>query len=142
MSARAALVPLSLVAALLSGCSGDGDASSLGSVTWVLDAASIGSLGVADPPAGARIDLRFDDGELSGRAACNSYGGSYQADGNALAVGAMSMTEMACDEPLMALEAAYLAELAQVDAFQVVGDGAGLVLTGGRVALTYRAESA
>jgi heat shock protein HslJ len=47
----------------------------------------------------------------------------------------MSMTAMACDDPLMALESAYLQALQAVSGFQVTGSG--LVLTGGDVALTF-----
>jgi heat shock protein HslJ len=111
------------------------DPAQLEGVDWVLDAASMGSL-VDRVPKDARVDLRFQDGETRGNAACNSYGGSYDAKGDgSISFGQMSMTAMACDDPLMALESAYLHALQAVSGFQVTGSG--LVLTGGDVALTF-----
>lgn len=51
------------------------------------------------------------------------------------------MTQMACEEPLMQVEAAYTAVLGQVDAAEVTDEGAGLVLTGAETTLTYTAET-
>jgi heat shock protein HslJ len=48
----------------------------------------------------------------------------------------LSVTEMACEEPLMALESAYLAALGEATGFNVEGD---LTLTGGGVTLTFTA---
>jgi heat shock protein HslJ len=87
-------------------------------------------------PKDARVDLRFQDGEAQGRSGCNTYGGSYDAKGDgSISFGQMSMTAMACDDPVMALESAYLAALQAVSGFQVTGSG--LVLTGGTVALSF-----
>jgi heat shock protein HslJ len=109
--------------------------SQLEGVDWVLDAASMGSL-VDRVPKNARVDLRFQGGEAHGTAACNGFGGSYEAkDDGSLSFGQMAMTQMACDDPLMALESAYLRALEAVSGFQVTGSG--LVLTGGDVALTF-----
>jgi heat shock protein HslJ len=48
------------------------------------------------------------------------------------------MTEMACDEPLMQLDSAFTKALGETTAFRVTG--AGLLLTGGTVALTFARE--
>src|SRR6185503_20244751 len=88
------------------------DPAKLERVEWVLDAASMGSL-VDHVPHDARIDLQFQDGETRGKAACNSYGGSYEAtsDGD-VTFGQIASTAMAClDDDLMTLESAYLGTL-------------------------------
>jgi heat shock protein HslJ len=114
------------------------DPDGLEGVEWVLDDASAGSL-VDRVPSDARVDLKFQDGQLQGTSGCNTYGGSFEADGDgSISFGAMSTTEMACDEPRMALEAAYLDALGNTSAYQV--SDAGLVLTGGQVALTFTAS--
>ena len=100
----------------------------------MLDAASAGSL-VDLVPRDATVDLRFQDGQAQGKAACNSYGGDYEADDGSLSFGTFAQTVMACDPPVMALETAYLDALTKVSGYQI-GD-AGLVLTGGNVALTF-----
>lgn len=51
---------------------------------------------------GSEISLRFERGQLGISAGCNQMGGAYQVIDGVLQVGAMMMTEMACEEPLMA----------------------------------------
>jgi heat shock protein HslJ len=139
---RGAVAALAAGLLALSACgSGDPatDPDSLQDVTWVADAASLGSLvpGLPDP---ARADIRFTDGEVSGHSGCNLYGGTYAAKGDgSLTIEVGAMTEMACDEPLMALDAAFTAALSEVTGFQVTGNG--LLLTGGAVALTFAREA-
>jgi heat shock protein HslJ len=125
---------------LLVGCAGSPDPrtdpSRLEGVDWVLDEASMGSL-VDRVPTDAMVDLRFQEGELQGRAACNTYGGSYEAEDGSLSFGQLASTEMGCDDPLMALESAYLDALSTVTGYQI--SDAGLALSGGNVALTFTA---
>lgn len=131
------LLPLILVACADSGGGATGvgnDAADLTGVTWQLDGSSIASL-ASDSPSDAVVTIEFADGRVGGRAACNSYGGAYQAsDDGTIAFESFSVTEMACDEPLMALEAAYLTALGQVTGF---GVGGNLALTGGDVTLEF-----
>ena len=145
MTFRRTLGLLTLLPFILVACANDGGASGgeshdpadLTGVTWQLHASTIASL-VSDPPQDAIVTLEFADGQASGRAACNSYGGAYQAgDDGTLSFESFAVTEMACDEPLMALESAYLAALGQVTGFGVEGN---LVLTGGDVELSFSAE--
>ncbi len=110
------------------------DPSRLEGVEWVLDAASTGSL-VDKVPDQSRVDLQFQDGEIRGKAACNSYGGSYEADDGSISFGEMMQTAMGCEEDVLALESAYLDALGASTGYQV--SDAGLVLTGGQVALTF-----
>jgi heat shock protein HslJ len=79
-------------------------------------------------PDDYRITLIFTGNEVGGQA-CNHYGGRYQlsADGT-FRLGAMSMTEMACAEPMMTVEAAYHAALNDVRA--VAREGEVLTLSG------------
>ena len=86
--------------------------------------------------ADAPVTMRIDGTEIGGTAACNIYGGTLQRDGDAVSFNALSMTEMGCDEPRMALESAYIAALA--DAGMAVRDGDRLSLTGPNVELDFR----
>jgi heat shock protein HslJ len=125
------------VALLLAGCSSPDpgtDPARLEGVTWILDAASAGSL-VDHVPKGARVDLQFQEGQASGKSGCNTYGGSYEAGDGTLSFGQMQMTLIACDQQIMALESAYLDALGATTGFQITNSG--LVLTGGQVALTF-----
>lgn len=133
-----ALLPLLMIACADAGSSVPSGNDELEGVTWILRDASIASL-VGEVPSQARVDITFEDGEVGGRAACNIYGGDFQLDGATITIGALSMTEMACEEPLMALESAYLAVLAHVRGYSV-SDGS-LTLTGEEMDdLTFEAE--
>ena len=61
----------------------------------------------AAPLAGSSVTIRFEGGQLSGSAGCNSYFGSYQLDRGALTIGPVGNTEMWC-EGLMDQETAFL----------------------------------
>jgi heat shock protein HslJ len=140
MRARLPAATTVLVLLLAACSSGDdgADASALEGATWVLDAASMGSL-TDTVPAEARVDLTFEAREARGTSACNSYSGSYTVDGDQLTFGPLASTQMACDEALMDLEAAYLAALGDVSGFEVSDEG--LVLSDGDVSLSYEAEA-
>jgi heat shock protein HslJ len=88
---------------------------------WVLRQGR-GSDGEIVVPDDYRITLIFTGDEIGGQA-CNHYGGDYQlsADGT-LRLGVMSMTEMACAEPMMTAEAAYHAALNEVRSVARAGD--------------------
>jgi heat shock protein HslJ len=87
------------------------------------------------PIPGSAVTLSIDGTDVGGTAACNQYGGTIERDGGSISIGALSMTEMACAEPIMALESAYLAALPLVTGATRVGDT--LTLTGPGVELEY-----
>ena len=120
---------------LLSGCSllHGGTSASLDG-QWQLEAGT--NQGQPVPiVAGSRITLNVDGTQVGGGAACNTYGGSIKLAGSSVAISALSMTEMACQEDLMASEAAYLAALPRVTT--AARNGNSLVLTGPQVELRY-----
>jgi heat shock protein HslJ len=101
---------------------------------WQLDHGS-GPGGALTIPAGAPVTIAFEGDRVSGRA-CNIYGGTYRlGESGELTLSAMGMTEMACEEPLMSLEAAYHAALALVKTATL--DGGGLALHGDGAELVF-----
>jgi heat shock protein HslJ len=107
-------------------------------ITWILDRAASVSL-VEGVPEEARVTIRFEDGEAGGVAACNHYGATYETTGDGgISFELGAMTEMACEEPIMALESAFVAALGDVTGHVVTDDA--LVLTGGEVELSFEAE--
>lgn len=85
--------------------------------------------------AEAPVTLTIEGSEVGGIAACNHYGGTLERTGSQIVISALSMTEMGCDEPTMALESAYLAALAEVNLATRVGDR--LTLTGPGLQLDF-----
>ena len=122
-----------------SGTSGGGsDPSALAGARWRLDAASMSAL-VDSVPAGADVTIEFADGQASGSSGCNHYGGSYDAkDDGSISYGHFAVTLMACPDPQMALEAAYLKALSDSTTFSV---GDTLTLSGGPHSLTFAKET-
>lgn len=67
------------------------------------------------------ITLTFDAGEgrIFGDSGCNRYNGSYSADAETLSITQVISTRMACPEPIMAQEMAYLQALEAVAGFEL-----------------------
>lgn len=75
------------------------------------------------------------DGSVTGSAGCNTFSGTYAVDGTSLGVGPLGTTKMACADPTMFVESAFLAALRGVTGWSVRPDGR-LVLDG-RHPLTF-----
>jgi heat shock protein HslJ len=82
------------------------------------------------------ITAVIDGSRISGRSACNEYGGRIDPVSGGIVIGELSGTDMACaPDEVMALESAYLAALRRVRSVSVVegqlamrGDGVDLRL--------------
>ena len=70
---------------------------------------------------GTEITLTFEEGQVHGSSGCNTYGGSYEVDGDKITMSDLYMTEMACLDPegVMDQELEYLELLRDAQAFQV-----------------------
>ena len=56
-----------------------------------------------------KTTVEFMDGNAGGNAACNTYNGPYDINGNQISFGLMRTTMMACPPPIMGQEMGYLA---------------------------------
>lgn len=100
--------------------------------------ACAGAVGTGDSPVGTvwnltslngetlvpttSITAEFsEDGKVGGSAGCNNYSATYEVDGNKinLNMSLTAMTLMACPEPIMKQESAYLAALEAAVTFEV-----------------------
>ena len=105
---------------------------------WTL-ASGTGPQGALVLVDGSPVTLVVKAGKVSGRSACNSYGGPVTTS-DGFRTGALAMTEMACmDEKVNALEGGYLAALAKVTRAEPSADR--LVLTGDGVTLTFTRDA-
>ena len=105
---------------------------------WVLTG---GSIDGNDAPVlpDHRITMTITGSRIGGSAACNTYGGEITRGADGLHLENLAQTEMACEDPAMAAEAAYTAALVRVR--ELVRDGDDLVARGDGVELRFAALS-
>ena len=105
-----------LVMVSLAACGGTNQTVDLEGSSWLLVA-----YGGSAPIGMTMPTLAFQDGQVSGNASCNSFGGSYEVKGDSISFGAMFMTEMFCMEPegVMDQESLYLQLLGSAERFEV-----------------------
>jgi heat shock protein HslJ len=109
---------------MLHGCGGD-PASVLQGEEWIVE--DIDRRGIID---NSRASLAFGpDGQLSGRASCNSYRATYTLTGEGLGIAGVITTRKACAPSLMDQEARFLAALSAVQRFDI-GPTGELILYG------------
>jgi heat shock protein HslJ len=117
--AALAVLAVLLAAGVATACGDDnGEIASLEGTSWVL-ASGVdlpSDVPVSRPTAG------FTSDTISGFGGCNRYTGGYSTDGEALEIGALASTQMACEPPAGTIEAAYLAALEQVGSRTSDGD--------------------
>ena len=97
----------------------------LSGTAWTVVNYNNGNQAVVTLIAGSEISLKFGaDGQVSGNAGCNQYGGGYQVQGANLKIGPLVNTSMACTSPegVMDQEAKYLAALQNSATYVIEGN--------------------
>ena len=83
------------------------------------------------------VTMTLADGQASGTAACNGYGGDYDLSGGSITFGDLIITEMACSpDEIMTAERLFMQGLTQVSTVELDGD---LVMRGQGVELVFTA---
>ncbi len=98
-----------------------------------------GSIDGGDAPVlpDHRITMTITGRRINGTAACNGYGGEITMGADGLHLENLGQTAMACEDPAMAAEAAYMAALSRVR--EIVRDGDDLVARGDGIELRFEA---
>lgn len=111
------LVGLIVAVPLVASCMGDSDG--LSGMEWTLT-----SLGGAEALTDTSVSLSLmDDDELFGSGGCNRFTGTWESgDDGALTLNAGAMTMMACPEPIMNQETAFITALAETRSHDRDGD--------------------
>jgi heat shock protein HslJ len=129
-------VALAFACALFgAGCGGGGDeadAPPLEGTAWTV-------VSGVEAPADALPTLTLEDGSASGFGGCNTFRGGYEVDGDSIAIGPLAATLMACEEPKMAAEGAYLLALEAADGW-AMEDGELVLSTDGEETLRFSAS--
>lgn len=82
--------------------------------------------------------VMMDEGNLSGKAACNQFGGHYTLENGKLSTKEIAQTLMACmDDGMMALESAYLKALNAGGTLKQDGDQLVLTSADGKTELVF-----
>ncbi len=91
--------------------------------TWAANGINTGTGAVSSLVADTTVTAVFaEDGTLSGTAGCNTYNGTYEVSGDAMTIGPLATTMMACEPDASDQEANYLAALGRVTTFTIRGD--------------------
>ena len=108
-----------------------------------LDAAPDPSGGrTIDVPEGVDVTLLLEHGQASGSRAATRSSAATSSTGPRCASSAVGGTEMACQEPLMGVEGAYLAALALVASWEADAASLRLLDAGGTVVAVLEAAPA
>ena len=96
------------------------------------------------PPVDGRgISAQFTaDGKVSGSAGCNQYSGKYTVSGSNITFDpSIATTMMACSQPIMDQESAYLKMLGEAKTYTVKGDELTLTGANNTKLATYKAQT-
>jgi heat shock protein HslJ len=97
---------------------------------------------VVAPIADTEMTVSFeDDGTIAGSGGCNTYDGTYTADGGTLTIGPLAATRVACDEAIMTQEQQFLAALGGAVAYQTDGGEMALTSADGSIAVKLTAAN-
>jgi heat shock protein HslJ len=89
-------------------------------VQWEVTGYNNGRQAVVGPIARTRLTLEFRDGQVSGDSGCNRFHGPFTVAGDALAIGPLATTRMACDDETMVQEQQLLAALESAATWDIV----------------------
>ncbi len=126
-----------IITILVTACGGSPvEDVSLEGTTWVLTAYNKNR-----PLEGTQPTIHFEDGQVSGNASCNSYGGSYEVQGDKIGFSALFMTEMYCMDPegVMDQETLYLEMLGKAVTYEI-NSGVLTIVIGPQQTLTFERQ--
>lgn len=120
---------------------GVADVAELVGTTWNATGINNGSGGVVSIAANTAPTAQFDAaGTISGNASCNQFSGPAVVDGQAIAIGPLASTRMACaDEAATNQETAYLAALQASTTYELSPTGLELRDASGATMVTFEA---
>jgi heat shock protein HslJ len=111
-------------------------------VEWRLEQMTEDDLDVRQEGQPVILQLRTQDATVTGSSGCNTYRGTYAAEGVALRVRVIGSTLAACAAPIMAFEQTYLQALAKVEFYGYSNGALWLTNGDGRTSLEFRRDSA
>jgi heat shock protein HslJ len=90
---------------------------------WYVTGYNNGAEAVVSPVIGAEPSISFHpDGTVEGFGGCNGFGGGYSVHGDAIAIGPLHSTMIACSDEINAQEVQFLTALEAATTWQVQGN--------------------
>jgi heat shock protein HslJ len=108
--------------------------------TWQLVSVVDAGGALVDVPADVEATATFEAGQVSGSGGCNRFGASYTLEGESVAIMPGPMTMMACPEPRMSVEQAFMAALGVTASYQISGDQLVLLNAEGGTVATFSVQ--
>lgn len=132
------LILTALAVMTLAACASSASRQSLTASPWLLT-----ELNGESPLPDTTINAEFDEeGMVSGSSSCNSYSTTYTINGDQLTFGEQIITTMmACLEPVMEQENAYLQVLRDTATFEIDGNNLTLYDADGKALASFEAIS-
>ncbi|WP_228983310.1 META domain-containing protein [Streptomyces sp. DH12] len=129
------LLPVLAAAVALAGCATTADPGErpdipVTGVHWTVDALTVDGRRTAAPAPTAYVEFQ-PDGRAVGNAGCNRFTAAATVDGDTLTVGKTTRTQMACEEPAMGFENAFLKAFTGTLEARLDGDRLTLTTPGG-----------
>lgn len=122
----------------------DAQTTALAGTAWNVNSVNNGNEAVVSPLNGTMLMLAFGhNNKLMGFGGCNNFSGPYRSEGDALSIGEMFNTRLACEQPegVMAQEAQFLRALATVTTVQREGHRVELRTASGALAVALQLSS-
>jgi heat shock protein HslJ len=88
----------------------------------------------------AEANITLQEGEANGQGGCNMFFAPYTLDGSLLSFGPAGSTMMACEEPAMRQEQAFLANLEKIASYQIVANQLQMADADGAVLLAFQPQ--
>jgi heat shock protein HslJ len=119
-------------------------AQELAGTTWQVLTYNNGKQAVVSVLIGTSLNVNFgSDGAISGNSGCNTYLGTYKADGEDISIGPLGSTKKYCGTPegVMNQEAQFLAALEKASKYLIEGDSLELRTTDGTLLVKLTRQS-
>ena len=94
----------------------------LSGVKWKVTSFNNGRQAVVGVIGESRLEIAFENGQVTGNAGCNAFHGSYTSRDGSIEIGPLATTRRACDEPLMTQEREFLAALSSAVKWSIDGN--------------------
>jgi heat shock protein HslJ len=104
--------------------------------SWTVVGFNNGKQAVTTPAQGTTLTATFTADQVNGSSGCNTYNGAYTLDGNTVKIGPLATTRMACAQPVMDQETAFLAALQAATTVEPSGANVTLRDAGGAIQVT------